>query len=102
MYYATRAGYVVIIHWCRRRLPVLINAHVYICVRKLGDIEEEACPISSRMPGRPLSISRGIGRAIVLMKSFSVKKIPCGCGGLHTFLGVKWEFDGSPFEQVHK
>ena len=102
MYYATNAGYIVIIHWCRRRFPVLINAHVYICVRKLGDIEEEVCPISSRTTGRPLSISRGIGRAIVLMKSFFVNTIPCGCGVMHTLVGVKWEFDGSPFEQVHR
>ena len=83
-------------------MSVFINVHVYICVRKLGDIEEEACPILSRMTGRPLSISRGIGRAIVPMKSFSVKTIPCGCGVIQKLLGVKWEFDGSPFEQVHR
>ena len=97
MYYATHAGYVVIIHWCRRRLPVFINAHVYICVRKLGDIEEEVYPILSGMPGRPLSISRCIGRTIVLVKSLDVRMITCGCGGLQKSVGVKWEFDGSPF-----
>ena len=46
MYSATHSGYVVIIHWCRRSLPVFIDAHVSIWAIKLGDIEEEICPIS--------------------------------------------------------
>ena len=51
----------------------------------------------SRMPGRLLSISIGIGRTIVLAESLYVRTITCGCGGLHKLVGVKWEFDGSPF-----
>ena len=56
---------------------------------KLGDIEEEVCPISIRIPGRPLSISRGIGRTIVMLGGLSVRRITCGCGGLHKLVGVK-------------
>ena len=82
MYYATHAGYVVIIHWCRMRLPVFIDAHVYIWARNLGDIEEDFCPFLSRMPRSPLSISRGIGRTLVLVNSLVVRTITCGCGGL--------------------
>ena len=81
VYSATHSGYVVIIHWCRRRLPVFIDAHVSIWARNLGDIEEEVCIISSRMPGRTLSISGGIGRTIVLAKSLDVRNITCRCGG---------------------
>ena len=97
MYYETHAGCVVIIHWCRRRFPVFIYAHVSIWARKLGDIEEEVCQISIRMPGRPFSVSRGICRTIVLVNSLAVRTITCVCGGLHKLVGVKWEFDGSPF-----
>ena len=82
MYYATHAWYAVIIHWCRRRLPVFIDAHVSIWARKLGDIEDEICPILSRMPGKLLLILRGIGHIIVLVKSLAVRTITCGCGGL--------------------
>ena len=64
-------------------MPVFINAHVCIWEINLGYIEEEVCPISSRMPGSPLLISRGIGRTIVLVKSLAVSTITCGCGGLH-------------------
>ena len=89
MYSETHAGYVVIIHWCIRRLQIFINAHVYIWARKLGDIEEEVCPILSRMPGRLLLISRGIWRTIVLAKSLYIRTMTCGCGGLQKLVGVK-------------
>ena len=73
MYSASYAGYIVITHWCRRRLPVLINVHVSIWSRKLGDIEEEVCLILSSIPGRPLAVLRGIRRTIVLVKIFGYK-----------------------------
>ena len=87
----------MIIHWCWRSLPIFINAHVSIWTGKLGDIEEDVFPILSRMPRRPLSISRGTGRIILLVKSLDVRTITCGYGGLQKLAGVKWEFDGSPF-----
>ena len=65
--------------------------------RELGDIEEEVCKISSRMPGRPLYILRGIVCTIILVKSLAVRTITCGCDGLQKLVGVKWEFDGSTF-----
>ena len=65
--------------------------------RKLGDIEEDVCPISSSMPGRPLLVSRGIGRIIVMVESLAVRMIICGCVGLQKLVGVKWSFNGSPF-----
>ena len=94
---ATHAGCILIIHWCRRRFSVFINAHVYIWVRTLGNIEEEFCTILIRIPGRPLSILRGIGRTIILVNILSVRMITCGCDGLQKLVGVKWEFDISPF-----
>ena len=87
----------MIIHSFRRRLPVLIDAHVSIWARKLGDIEEDVFPISIRMTGMLLSISRGIGRKIVPMKSLAVSTITCGCGGLKKLVGVKWDFERIPF-----
>ena len=97
MYSESHAGYVVMIHWCRKRLTIFIDAHVSIWAVKLGDIEEEVCPISIKMHGGPLSISRVIGRTIVLVQNFSVRTIICSCGGLQKLEGVKWEFYRSPF-----
>ena len=78
-------------------MPVLINAHVSMWERQLGDIEEEVCPIPSRMSRGSLSISRRIECTILLVESLAIRTIPCGCGDLQKLVDVKWEFDGSQF-----
>ena len=79
----------MIIHLCRSKFSVFIDVHVSIWERKLGDIEEEVYPILSGMPGRPLSISRCIGRTIVLVKILAVSTITCGCVGLQKLVVLK-------------